>query len=118
LATLARPLRGEAVKARGGARRFERALGALRSAMAAEKTPVAIIGGIALNANGVARFTRDIDATTPGADLDLEALVRTLKAHAIVPRMPKAIQFARGSTCRACAGCCDGSRSTSTARIA
>jgi hypothetical protein len=95
LATLARPFRGQAVKARGGARRFERALDALRQAMAAEKTPVAVIGGIAINANGVARFTGDIDATIPGADLDLRALVRTLKAHAIVPRMPKAIEFAR-----------------------
>jgi len=95
LATLARPVRGQAVKARGGARRFERALGALRKAMAAEKRPVAVIGGIAINANGVARFTGDIDATIPGADLDLRALVRTLKAHAIVARMPKAIEFAR-----------------------
>jgi Nucleotidyl transferase AbiEii toxin, Type IV TA system len=80
---------------RGGDNRFGLALHALSEALAAGKTPVVIIGGIALNANGVTRSTADIDATIPGADLDLAGLLRTLKAHAIVPRIPNARAFAR-----------------------
>jgi Nucleotidyl transferase AbiEii toxin, Type IV TA system len=83
------------VKWSAGARRFGLTLRALDEALAARKTPMAIIGGIAMNANGVARFTADIDATIPGADLDLAALAKTLKAHGLVPRVPDAVRFAR-----------------------
>ncbi|MDB4979635.1 MAG: hypothetical protein JWM82_387 [Myxococcales bacterium] len=83
------------MKRSSGALRFGLTLRALDKALAARKTPMAIIGGIAMNANGIARFTADIDATIPGADLDLAALVKTLKAHGLVPRMPNAVRFAR-----------------------
>ena len=57
--------------------------------------PSAIIGGIALNANGIARFTEDIDATIPGAGLDLDRLVKQLAKNRIVPRAANAVEFAR-----------------------
>jgi hypothetical protein len=82
---------------RRGENRFGLALRALSGALAEGKTPVAVIGGIALNANGVTRSTADIDATIPGADLDLAGLLRRLKAHEIVPRIPNAGAFARAN---------------------
>jgi hypothetical protein len=76
---------------------FARALRALRKALDAQKIPSAIIGGIAINANGIARFTEDVDATIPGADLDLTALIKRLGAHGIAPRHRDAMKFARRS---------------------
>ena len=81
----------------GGVARFARALGALRRALDAQKIPGAIIGGIAMNANGVARFTQDIDATIPGAGLDLPTFVKRVAAHGIVPRTADAVRFARAN---------------------
>jgi hypothetical protein len=82
---------------RRGENRFGLALRAVNEALAVGKTSVAVIGGIALNANGVTRSTADIDVTIPGADLDLAGVLRRLKAHEIVPRIPNARAFARAN---------------------
>jgi hypothetical protein len=47
----------------------------------------AIIGGVAVIAHGVTRFTEDIDATVAGTNLNVPELVRTLKRARIVPRI-------------------------------
>jgi hypothetical protein len=56
-----------------------------------------IIGGIAVIARGVARLTKDIDATIAGADADLDRVVETLSSHRIVPRIADAVKFAQES---------------------
>lgn len=53
-----------------------------------------IIGGVAVIARGVARATRDVDATI-AFDGDVEDLVRRLKDHELVPRIDDAAKFAR-----------------------
>jgi hypothetical protein len=83
------------VTAPRGSNRFARALTALRRALVSLDVAGAVIGGIALNANGVARFTEDIDVTVPGADLDLAAFLRGLAKYGIVPRVRDAAKFAR-----------------------
>jgi hypothetical protein len=55
------------------------------------------IGGVAVIALGVPRFTADIDATIAGAGLDLAWLVEVLGGHGIHPRIPDAVAFARSS---------------------
>lgn len=60
--------------------------------------PSAIIGGVSVIARGVARFTADIDASIDGAQAgDLEALLRLLGRHGIVPRIQDALGFVRQS---------------------
>jgi predicted nucleotidyltransferase len=71
------------------------AASALVSALDAFGQPSMVIGGIASIAHGVARLTRDIDATVQGEGTELEALVITMNAHDIVPRIDDAIEFAR-----------------------
>jgi hypothetical protein len=56
-----------------------------------------IIGGIALIARGVRRMTTDIDAAVRGDAVRVDALLRTLKRHAIVPRVPRAKAFAEAN---------------------
>ena len=75
--------------------RFSSALRALRRSLDEMGIPFAIIGGIAINANGIARFTEDVDATIPGAGLDLDRLVRTLGKNRIAARAPDVVEFAR-----------------------
>lgn len=77
--------------------RFAAALRALRAALEPLGIPHAIIGGIALNANGVARFTEDVDATIPGAGLDLARLLGALARRGIVGRRADVAEFARSS---------------------
>lgn len=71
------------------------ALRALDSALAELEVPFMIIGGIAVIARGVPRQTIDIDATVWGEATSLEDLLAGLEAHAIVPRIPDAEEFAR-----------------------
>lgn len=71
------------------------ALAALNEALSAVKAATMIIGGIAVIARGVPRSTVDVDATVWGADVALDDLFATLKAHGIVPRIPDAEEFAR-----------------------
>ncbi len=82
---------------RDGGNRFARALTALRRALARLKITGAIIGGVAINANGIARFTEDIDATISGAGVNLPALLDALKRSKIVPRIHEALPFARAN---------------------
>jgi hypothetical protein len=74
---------------------FLQALDALRRALGEIEAPSMIIGGVAVIALGVPRLTVDIDATVAAAALDLERLVATLGRHAIHPRIPDALAFAR-----------------------
>lgn len=64
------------------------ALKALRRALAPLHAPWMIIGGIAVQARGVARATRDIDATIRADHIALEDLVERLRRARIQPRVP------------------------------
>jgi hypothetical protein len=54
-----------------------------------------IIGGIAIIARGVRRFTTDIDATVRGDAIRPEALIEVLGRHGVVPRIEDALSFAQ-----------------------
>lgn len=54
-----------------------------------------LIGGLAVVARGVARTTRDVDATLPGDAVALPDLLASLAAVGIVPRVQDAAAFAR-----------------------
>ena len=56
-----------------------------------------VIGGIAVIARGVSRFTADIDACVLGDAITPERLAAILARHEIEPREPDAIAFARQS---------------------
>jgi hypothetical protein len=53
-----------------------------------------LIGGLAVIARGVRRFTTDIDAVVQGDAVEIEALIGILRRHEIVPRIPDARAFA------------------------
>jgi hypothetical protein len=74
---------------------LQRAIAALRAALLETNAPHMLIGGMAVILRGVARVTEDVDATVWGERLDVEALLRTLSRHEIVPRIPDAAAFAR-----------------------
>lgn len=76
---------------------FLDALDALRRALDELARPSMIIGGVAVIALGIPRFTVDIDATITGAGLNLGELVEVLGRHGIRPRMPDAVAFARST---------------------
>ncbi len=76
---------------------IESALRAVAKALAGFPQPGMIIGGIAVIARGVARLTKDIDATIPGANADLNEVVSTLTRRKILPRIANAVSFAQGS---------------------
>jgi hypothetical protein len=77
-----------------GERRLEDALEALGRALNALDVPWMLIGGLAVIARGVRRFTTDIDAVVQGDAVDLDALLRSLSRNNIVPRVPDAKVFA------------------------
>lgn len=54
-----------------------------------------VIGGIAVIARGVPRQTVDVDATVWAEGVELEALLRVLARHGILPRIADALDFAR-----------------------
>jgi hypothetical protein len=54
-----------------------------------------IIGGIAVIAHGVARYTADIDATVAASDTVLEHIFDAVARHHIAPRIEDAPAFAR-----------------------
>ena len=54
-----------------------------------------IIGGVAVIAAGVPRQTIDIDATVLGRTTDVESVINAFAAHAVIPRMDDAREFAR-----------------------
>lgn len=76
-------------------RLLEDALDVLARALAESKAPWMIIGGIAVIARGVRRFTTDIDAAVRGDAVSPEQLLVLLEKYEIVPRIPNALSFAQ-----------------------
>jgi hypothetical protein len=54
-----------------------------------------VIGGLAVIARGVRRFTTDIDAVVQGDAIEIDAVLRQLARRRIVPRIANATAFAR-----------------------
>lgn len=75
-------------------RRLLAALQALEDGLAAAGLPRLVIGGFAVIAHGVARTTRDLDATVPGENLDVDHLLHGLSAVGIVARIDAPAEFA------------------------
>jgi hypothetical protein len=63
------------------------ALVAMCQALKRLRVPFMVIGGVAVQAHGYARATRDIDATIRGDRIPLEKLIASLKRSGIVPRV-------------------------------
>jgi hypothetical protein len=82
-------------KRRSGSHLLEDALGALSRALSESGAPWMIIGGIAIIARGVRRFTTDIDAAVRGDAVTPEKLLGVLAHRKIAPRIPDALAFAR-----------------------
>jgi hypothetical protein len=78
-------------------RLVERALGALSRALTESGAPWMVIGGIAVVARGVRRFTTDIDAAVRGDAIAPEKLLGIFRKHRIVPRIPDALSFANAN---------------------
>jgi hypothetical protein len=74
---------------------FLEALGALRDGLQALGVPWAIIGGVAVIAHGVPRYTADVDATVSAPDERLERIFDVLGHGGITPRIDGALEFAR-----------------------
>lgn len=74
---------------------LERALRALTAALDSVAAPWMIIGGIAVIARGVRRFTTDIDAAVRGDAVTIERLMQSLARKKIDARIPDAESFAR-----------------------
>lgn len=79
---------------RKGDRLLEEALEALTRGLAESGAPWMVIGGIAVIARGVRRFTTDIDAAVRGDAVRPEALLKALTAQGIEPRIAEALAFA------------------------
>jgi len=80
-----------------GDRLLEQALEALARALTESRVPWTVIGGIAVIARGVRRFTTDIDVAVRGDAVSAEALLHTLAQFSIVPRIADAIAFAEAN---------------------
>jgi hypothetical protein len=80
-----------------GERNLQHALSDLVAALEPTGAHWMIIGGIAVIARGVQRFTADIDAAVRGDDIDVDVLVRALAKRKIVPRIDHAEDFARAN---------------------
>lgn len=77
--------------------RLEQALRDLTAALAGTGAPWMIIGGIAVIARGVRRFTADIDAAIRGDEIELPALLKALAKKRILPRVKDAKELARAN---------------------
>jgi len=82
------------VTARGD-RLLQDALRDLASALTATGARWMVIGGIAVIARGVRRFTADIDAAVRGDEVDIDTLLAVFAKKRIVPRIEHAARFAR-----------------------
>jgi hypothetical protein len=80
-----------------GERLLEDALAALARALDEAGAPWMVIGGIAVIAHGVRRFTTDIDAAVRGDAISIDRLLEVLARHGIVPRIADAAAFARAN---------------------
>ena len=74
---------------------FAEALQALVSALEELGSPAAIIGGLAVIAQGVPRSTIDIDATVSAQAVEPERLAAALAHHDIGERIENALDLAR-----------------------
>lgn len=74
---------------------LEDALAALVLGLDEAGAPWMIIGGIAVIARGVRRFTTDIDAAVRGDAITIERLLTVLAPHGIAPRIEGAAAFAQ-----------------------
>jgi len=74
---------------------LEDALEALRRALSPRGIPWMVIGGLAVIARGVRRWTTDIDAVVEGDAIEIPALLQQLAKQRIVPRIPNAKAFAQ-----------------------
>jgi len=82
-------------KRAGGESLLEGALAALALALTKSGAPWMIIGGIAVIAHGVRRFTTDIDAAVRGDAISVDRLIAALDRHEIIPRIRNASTFAK-----------------------
>ena len=78
-------------------RLLEEALEALSRGLTECGAPWTVIGGIAVIARGVRRFTTDIDVAVRGDAVSIEALLETLAKFAIAPRIADAAAFAEAN---------------------
>jgi predicted nucleotidyltransferase len=70
------------------------ALNALARALASLPVPGMLIGGMAVIMRGVARVTRDVDATVVGGKVSTRELVEHLAKYDVLARIDDAIEFA------------------------
>lgn len=71
-----------------------RALAALQASLEELSAPAMLIGGMAVIVRGVARVTRDVDATVWGPGLDVARALAILQSHGLRPRIVDALDFA------------------------
>jgi hypothetical protein len=76
-------------------RLLEDALKALAGALTKSGAPWMVIGGIAIIARGVRRFTTDIDVAIRGDAIRPEKVLQLLARRSIVPRIDDALEFAQ-----------------------
>lgn len=76
---------------------LEEALSALTRGLTKSGAPWMVIGGIAIIARGVRRFTTDIDAAVRGDAVGPAELLASLSAYGIEPRIPDALTFAEAN---------------------
>jgi len=74
---------------------LEDALEALALGLADAGAPWMVIGGIAVIAHGVRRFTTDIDAAVRGDAVSIDGLLGSLARRKIAPRIADAGEFAQ-----------------------
>ena len=74
---------------------FLDALRALRDGLQALGVPWMIIGGVAVIAHGVPRYTADVDATVSAPDEPLERIFDVFARQRVVARIDGALAFAR-----------------------
>ena len=74
---------------------FLDALRALRDGLQALGVPWMIIGGVAVIAHGVPRYTADVDATVSASDEPLERIFDVFARQHVVARIDGALAFAR-----------------------
>ncbi len=73
---------------------YTRALSSVAAWLEHVEAPAALIGGAAVIAHGVARFTADIDAGIAADPADIVAVVRSARRFGLTPRIDDAEAFA------------------------
>jgi hypothetical protein len=76
---------------------LEEALEALSDGLTACQAPWMVIGGIAVIARGVRRFTTDIDAAVRGDAVSVQSVLKTLAEFDVRPRIEDAQAFAEAN---------------------